>query len=245
MSYDQNKLTNTPPPYYGGNYGATGVVAQTNAVMKRVYVRMFIGLLISAFCALGVASSPAALTFIFGNQLVFWGIAIVMIAMAWIMPAKLNTMSTGAVLGCFIAYSALMGVWLAPIFIVYRIGTIVYTLFITAGTFGAMSVYGYFTKSDLSKMGSYLVMALIGLVIAMVVNIFLKSSTLEWVISIVGVLLFVGLTAWDTQQVKRLAAANLDPAMADKLATMGAMNLYLDFINLFLFLLRIFGGSRD
>lgn len=245
MSYDQNKLTNTPPPYYGGNYGGTGVVAQTNAVMKRVYVRMFIGLLISAFCALGVASSPAALAFLFGNQLVFWGIAIVMIAMAWIMPAKLNTMSTGAVLGCFIAYSALMGVWLAPIFIVYRIGTIVYTLFITAGTFGAMSVYGYFTKSDLSKMGSYLVMALIGLVIAMVVNIFLKSSTLEWVISIVGVLLFVGLTAWDTQQVKRLAAANLDPAMADKLATMGAMNLYLDFINLFLFLLRIFGGSRD
>ena len=168
-----------------------------------------------------------------------------MLAMAFILPARLTKMSSGAVLGCFIAYSALMGCWLAPIFIAYRLGTIVYTLFITAGTFGAMSVYGYFTKSDLSKMGSYLMMALFGLIIAMIVNIFAKSSTLNWIVSIVGVLIFVGLTAWDTQQVKRLAAANLEPSLADKLATMGAMNLYLDFINLFLFLLRIFGGSRD
>ena len=139
-----------------------------------------------------------------------------------------------------------MGVWIAPIFIVYKLGTIVYTFFITAGTFGAMSVYGYFTKSDLSKMGTYLTMALFGLMIAIVVNLFLKSSAMDWIISIVGVLLFVGLTAWDTQNVKRMAAANLDPQLTDKLATMGAMNLYLDFINLFLFLLRIFGGgSRD
>ena len=139
-----------------------------------------------------------------------------------------------------------MGVWLAPIFIAYKIGTIVYTFFITAGTFGAMSVYGYFTKSDLSKMGTYLMMALFGLIIASVVNIFWANSTMEWIISIVGVLIFTGLTAWDTQQVKRLAAANLEPQLADKLATMGALNLYLDFINLFLFLLRIFGGgSRD
>jgi len=213
--------------------------------MKRVYVRMFVGLLISAFCALGVASSPAMLQFFFGNQLVFWGMLIAMLAMAFIIPARLTRMSTGAVLACFLVYSALMGAWLAPIFLVYRLGTIVYTLFITAGTFGAMSVYGYFTKTDLSKMGSYLMMALFGLIIAMVVNIFLKSSTMEWIVSIVGVLIFVGLTAWDTQSVKRLAAANLDPQLADKLATMGAMNLYLDFINMFLFLLRIFGGSRD
>ena len=108
-----------------------------------------------------------------------------------------------------------------------------------------MSVYGYFTKSDLSRIGNYLYMALIGLFIAIIVNIFLKSSALGWIISIVGVLLFVGLTAWDTQQMKRVAAANLDPALADKLATMGALNLYLDFINLFLFLLQIFGGNRN
>lgn len=232
----------TPPSFYDSG----AVTRQTNAVMKRVYVRMFIGLLVSAFCALGVASSPAALSFFFGNQLVFWGMLIAMLVMAFVIPARLNKMSTGAVLSCFIVYSALMGCWLAPIFLAYKLGTIVYTLFITAGTFGAMSVYGFFTKTDLSKMGSYLMMALFGLLIAMVVNIFVASSTFDWIISIVGVLLFVGLTAWDTQQVKQLSAMNLDPAMADKLATMGAMSLYLDFINLFLFLLRILGGSsRD
>lgn len=232
----------TPPSFYESG----AVTRQTNAVMKRVYVRMFIGLLVSAFCALGVASSPAALSFFFGNQLVFWGMLIAMLVMAFVIPSRLNKMSTGAVLSCFILYSALMGCWLAPIFLVYKLGTIVYTLFITAGTFGAMSVYGYFTKTDLSRMGSYLIMALFGLLIAMVVNIFVASSTFDWIISIVGVLLFVGLTAWDTQQVKQLSAMNMDPAMADKLATMGAMNLYLDFINLFLFLLRILGGSsRD
>lgn len=240
MEYNNSRVT--PPPFFGGQ----SVVAQTNSVMKRVYLRMFVGLLVSAFCALGVASSQTAMQFFFGNQLVFWGMLIAMLAMAFILPARLEKMSSGAVLGCFVLYSALMGCWLAPVFIAYRIGTIVYTLFITAGTFGAMSVYGYFTKSDLSKMGTYLMMALFGLIIAILVNMFLANSTMEWIISIAGVLIFTGLTAWDTQQVRRIAAANLDPALADKLATMGAMNLYLDFINLFLFLLRLLGGgSRD
>ncbi len=239
MDYRNQNMT--PPPYYGSG----AIVNQVNSVMKRVYVRMFIGLLISAFCALGVASSAAAMQFIFGNQLVFWGMFIVMLAMAWILPTRMAKMSTSTCLLLFCVFSAIMGVWLAPIFIAYRIGTIVYTFFITAGTFGAMSVYGYFTKSDLSKMGTYLMMALFGLIIASVVNIFWANSTMEWIISIVGVLIFTGLTAWDTQQVKRLAAANLDPQLADKLATMGALNLYLDFINLFLYLLRFFGNSRD
>lgn len=244
---DLNKRQMTPPPYngYTDRYDGTGAVSQVNSVLKRVYVRMFIGLLISAFCALGVASSPAAIGFIFGNKIVFWGMLIAMLAMAFIIPARLNSMKPVTVLALFCIYSALMGCWLSSIFLVYRVGTIVYTFFITAGTFGAMSVYGYFTKTNLAKMGTYMVMALIGLVIAMIVNIFLKSSAMEWVISIVGVLLFVGLTAWDTQNIKQLAQANLDPALTDKLATRGAMNLYLDFINLFLFILRIFGGGRD
>ena len=234
----------TPPTYYvGGDSGA--LTRQVSSVMKRVYVRMFIGLLISAFCALGVASSPAAISFIFGNRLVFWGMFIAMIAMAWIIPARLNKMSTSTALILFCVFAALMGTSLASIFYVYSMRAITMTFFITSGTFAAMSVYGYTTKSSLAKIGAYCYMALFGLIIAMVVNIFLKSSSLEWVISIVGVLLFVGLTAWDTQQIKQIAQYNLDPALADKLATMGALNLYLDFVNLFLFLLRIFGGNRD
>ena len=239
MEYRNQNIT--PPPYYGSN----AVTTQTNSIMKRVYVRMFVGMLISAFCALGIASSPAAMSFFFSNQIVFWGIFIGMLVMAFVIPARLTRMSTATCMLLFCIFSAAMGVWLAPIFVIYRLGTIVYTFFITAGTFGGMSIYGYFTKTDLSKFGTYLVMALWGLIIAIVVNIFVKSSGLEWIISIVGVLLFTGLTAWDTQTVKRLAAANLEPQMADKLATMGALNLYLDFINLFLFLLRIFGGGRD
>lgn len=229
----------TPPPFYGSN----AVVNQVNAVMKRVYVRMFIGLLVSAFCALGIASSPSLLQLFYGNAFMMWIPFIAMLVMAWVLPSRATRMSTGAVLACFVIFAALMGITLAPIFLVYRLGTITYTFFITAGTFGAMSVYGYFTKSDLTKLGSFLFMALIGLIIASVVNIFLANSTFEWIISIAGVLIFTGLTAWDTQQVKALARANLDPAMADKLATIGALNLYLDFINLFLYILRIFGGS--
>ena len=239
MEYRNQNIT--PPPYYGGS----AVTTQTNSVMKRVYVRMFVGMLISAFCALGVASSQAAMQFFFANQIVFWAIFIGMLVMAFVIPARLTRMSTTTCLVLFCVFAAAMGIWLAPIFVIYRLGTIVYTFFITAGMFGGMSIYGYFTKTDLSKYGTYMIMALWGLVIAIVVNIFLKSSGLEWIISIIGVLLFTGLTAWDTQMVKRLSAANLDPQMADKLATMGALNLYLDFVNLFLFILRFVGGGRD
>ena len=241
MYPDYNNPQQTPPPYYG----QSAVKTQTNSVMKRVYVRMFIGLLVSAFCALGVASSPAALNFVFGNAIMRWGILIAMFAMAILIPVRMLKMSSSTVLALFLVYSALMGTWLSAIFVVYKMTAIVATFFITAGTFGAMSVYGYVTKTDLTKMGSFLMMALFGLVIAMLVNLFLHSSTMSYVISIIGVLIFTGLTAWDTQQVKQLAAANLDPALADKLATMGAMNLSLDFVHLFLFILRIFGGNRD
>lgn len=239
MEYYNNQ---TPPPYYTPGVQA---ITQTNSVLKRVYMRMFIGLLITAFCALGVASTPALATFIFGNSVVMWGILIAMLIMAFTIPARLQKMSTGTCLLLFCLYSALMGTWLSSIFFVYSTSNIASTFFVCAGMFGAMSVYGYFTKSDLSRMGTYLYMALIGLFVMMIVNIFVASSGLDWAVSFIGVILFVGLTAWDTQSIKRLAAANLDPSLADKLATMGAMNLYLDFINLFLFLLRFIGGGRD
>ena len=239
--YNYNQYPQQQPPSF---FDSAAVKTQTTSIMKRVYVRMFIGLLLSAFVALGVASSPAAMTFFFGNKIVFWGMLIAMFAMAIIIPVRLMKMQSGTVLLLFFLFSALMGAWLAPIFYAYDPYVIAKTFFITSGTFGAMSVYGYFTKTNLDKMGSYLMMALFGLIILMLVNLFTKSTTIEWIVSIVGLLIFIGLTAYDTQQVKRLAAANLQPQLADKLATMGAMNLYLDFINLFLFLLRIFGG-RD
>ena len=164
--------------------------------------------------------------------------------MAIALPMKLNSMSTGTCLALFCVFAALMGASLSSIFVVYEIGSITYTFFITAGMFGVMSVYGYFTKTNLDKMGTYLIMGLFGLIICSVVNIFVASSGFDWLISILGVIIFTGLTAWDTQQVKRIASANLAPNLTDKLATMGALNLYLDFINLFLFLLR-FLGNRD
>ena len=237
MSYNQ-----TPPPYFGGYSGIT--VTESNAIMKRVYLRMFIGLLVSAFCALGVASSPTALSLFFGNSVMYILLFVAMIAMAWILPSRMSRMRSSTVLGLFILFSAMMGITLAPIFLVYNLGSIISTFFITAGTFGAMSVYGYFTKSDLSKISTYLIMALFGLIIASLVNMFVANSTLDWIISIVGVLVFVGLTAWDTQTIKRLAQTEMDPSMSDKLATIGAMNLYLDFINMFLYLLRLL-NSRD
>lgn len=231
----------TPPPFASG---ARTVAEQVNAVLKKVYVRMFVGLLISAFVAMGIASSKAALLFIHGNPIVYWGMFIAMFAMAIALPMKLNSMSTGTCLALFCVFAALMGASLSSIFVVYEIGSITYTFFITAGMFGVMSVYGYFTKTNLDKMGTYLMMGLFGLIICSVVNIFVASSGFDWLISILGVIIFTGLTAWDTQQVKRIASANLAPNLTDKLATMGALNLYLDFINLFLFLLR-FLGNRD
>ena len=240
---DFNQIPQQQPPAY---YPGRTLAQQTNAIMKRVYVRMFLGLLVTAFCALGMAASPTLMQAFFSNQILFWGCAIAALVIAFVMPARLTKMSTGAVIGLFVVYAALMGVVLAPIFYVYHLGTIAYTFFITAGVFGAMSVYGYFTKRDLTKIGSFCMMGLFGLIIVMIVNIFVASSQLDWIISIVGVVLFIGLTAWDTQYVKQLARMDMDPAVTDKLATMGAMNLYLDFLNLFLFLLRIFGGSgRD
>lgn len=231
----------TPPPYRS----ESTVKAITNDVLKKVYLRMFIGLLITAFCALGIASSPTLCVALLTNRLIYFGLWIVMLIMAIAIPTRMQRMSSGTVLICFLVFSALMGVQMAPIFLVYNLGNIAYVFFITSGTFGAMSIYGYFTKSDLTKIGTFCLMGVFGLIIASVVNIFLKSSSMEWIISIAGVVLFLGLTAWDTQTVKKLASLNTDPQLTDKLATMGAMNLYLDFINLFLFLLRIFGSSRN
>ena len=218
--------------------------ARVSAVMKNVYLKMFIGLLVTAFVSMWCASSAAVLSFYAAHQGLIWGVMIAEIVLVIAISGAINRMSSTTATLLFYLFAVVNGFALFPIFLVYTHVSIAKTFFITAGTFGAMTIYGYFTSQDLTKWGSFLFYALIGLIIASVVNIFTKSSTFDWIISIAGVLIFIGLTAWDTQKIKQMAA--MAPAeTAGKLATIGALSLYLDFLHLFLYLLRFFGSSRD
>ncbi len=226
------------------SYKSTASSSVLSTVMRKVYVRMFLALVVTAFTALYVASSPALLTTILGSRAIFFGLMIAELAVVFVISGMLHKLSTVTATLLFYLYAILNGVVFSSIFVVYELGSIAYTFFITAGVFGAMSVYGLVTKNDMTRFGSYCVMALFGLIIATVVNIFVASSTLDWIISFVGVALFIGLTAWDTQKIKN-AAYEVEPSQMGKLATIGALSLYLDFINLFLYLLRFFGRSND
>lgn len=215
-----------------------------SATMKRVYFKMFLALVVTALTALFCANSASFMTFYLTNRWFMWVTIFAELGIVLGLSGGINKLNNTAAALLFYLFAVINGLMFSTIFLAYSATAIIKTFFITAGTFGAMSVYGYFTDRDLSKIGSILFMALIGLVIASVVNIFLHSSSLDWIISIAGVAIFVGLTAWDTQQVKTMAS--MAPATAvSRLATLGALTLYLDFINLFLFLLRIFGGNRD
>lgn len=222
----------------------TALDARVTQVMKRVYLKMFLGLLVTAFVALWCRESESVLTFFGAHPGALWIPLIAEFVLVFAISGGINRMSSQTATLLFYLFSIVNGIALFPIFMVYTDVSIAKTFFITAATFGAMSIYGYFTSQDLSKFGSILFMALIGLIICAVVNIFLKSGTLEWIISIAGVLIFIGLTAWDTQKIKQMA--QMAPSESyGKLATLGALSLYLDFINLFLFLLRFFGNTRD
>lgn len=226
------------------SYKSTATSSVLSTVMRKVYVRMFLALVVTAFTALYVASSPALLTTILGSRAIFFGLIIAELAVVFILSGRIHKLSTATAALLFYLYAILNGVVFSSIFVVYELGSIAYTFFITAGVFGAMSVYGLVTKNDMTRFGNYCVMALFGLIIATVVNIFVASSTLDWIISFVGVALFIGLTAWDTQKIKN-AAYEVEPSQMGKLATIGALSLYLDFINLFLYLLRFFGRGND
>ena len=226
------------------SYKSTATSSVLSTVMRKVYVRMFLALVVTAFTALYVASSPALLTTILGSRAIFFGLIIAELAVVFILSGRIHKLSTVTATLLFYLYAILNGVVFSSIFVVYELGSIAYTFFITAGVFGAMSVYGLVTKNDMTRFGNYCVMALFGLIIATVVNIFVASSTLDWIISFVGVALFIGLTAWDTQKIKN-AAYEVEPSQMGKLATIGALSLYLDFINLFLYLLRFFGRGND
>jgi len=220
---------------------ASQVVVRQNTLIRQVYAWMGAGLAITAFMALITLSSPAILNAVTGNKLVFYGLMIGELALVFTLSGAINKLSEATATLIFIAYSALNGITLSVVALVYTANSITSTFVITGGMFGAMSVYGYMTKRDLTSWGSFLFMGLIGVVIASVVNIFVGSSSVSWVISGIGVIVFTGLTAYDTWKIKELAAQGTE---GRKPAILGALTLYLDFINLFLILLRFTGSRR-
>ncbi len=228
-------------------------VAQTNLsvvaiFMRQVYLWMAGGLGVTALVAWSVANSPAAMNFIFSNSFIYIGLIIAQLGLVFALSLAVHRMSATMASGVFLLYSGLTGLTLASIFVVYPMGAIANAFLSAAGTFLAMSVYGTVTKRDLTGLGNFLMMGLFGLIIAMLVNIFLQSTMMDFIISCIGVLIFTGLTAYDTQKIRQFAEnAPLEDGTAIRRGViLGALTLYLDFINLFLMLLRLFGGSsRD
>ena len=230
---------------YTSPMGQTQSTVKVNSFVMSVYNWMMIGLGLTAFTSYFVASSPAIFSMVYPMML---PLIFAELGLVFFLSARIQKMKASTATSMFVLYSILNGVTLSVIFYAYAASSIVSTFFVTAATFGAVSVYGMVTKRDLTGMGSFLMMGLIGIIIASVINIFIGSSAMEMIISYVGVLIFTGLTAYDTQQIKQMAAAqpaDASGAMIRKGALMGALKLYLDFINIFLFLLRIFGGGRD
>ena len=222
----------------------TAAVSLTNSVMRRVYFKMFLAMIVTAVTSVFVAGNEAILTLIFSSRVAPIVLLVLQVGVVLILSGRIQKLSTGTASLLFYLYSVLTGVTLSVILLVYTASSIAQTFFITAAVFAAMSIYGYFTSNDLSRFGSIMFMALIGLIVCSLVNMFFKSSTMDWIISFAGVLIFIGLTAWDTQKIKYMTAY-ADESMVGKIATIGALNLYLDFVNLFLYLLRFFGNSRD
>ena len=216
------------------------------ALMRKVFLWMTLGLAITGLTAFGVATSPALLNIVFGSKLVFWGLIIAEFALVFAVSGAINRLSLATATLLFVLYSVVNGATLSVIFLAFSLAVIAKVFFITAGTFGVMALVGYTTKTDLTSMGKILLMGLVGIIIASVVNLFVHSSGFDLIISYVGVLVFVGLTAYDTQKIKRMCQMAPDAGESmQKLALLGALELYLDFINLFIYLLRIFSNNRD
>jgi len=214
-------------------------------LMRKVYVWMTLAMVITGVTAYGVATSPGILQMIYGNSMVMWVLLIAELAIVISVSAAINRLSLSTATLLFVLYSVLNGAVLSSIFLLYTMSSITTVFLITAATFGVMALVGYTTKTDLSSMGKIVLMALLGLIIATLVNLFLKNTMMDMIISYVGVLIFVGLTAYDSQRIKQMMLQAPDASEnMQKLALLGALSLYLDFVNLFLYLLRIF-GRRD
>jgi FtsH-binding integral membrane protein len=232
-------------PYnpYAPQVSRADSAADSSAFLRKVYAYMAGGLFATAVTATVVASSETLVRAIFGNPIVFYGLIIGELGMVFAFSALVNRISAGAAAALFFAYSVVNGLTLSFIFLAYTASSIGSTFFVTGGMFGALSAYGYATKRDLSGIGSFAMMGLIGLIIASVVNIFLKSTMIYWLTTFVGVIVFTALTAYDTQKLKRFASES-SPEQQSKVALQGALMLYLDFINLFLYMLRLLGRRR-
>lgn len=220
-------------------------VSAESRFFSRVYAMMGTGLVLTALVAWYTTTSPALLQLVLGNRLVFFGLVIGELALVAWLSGLIGSMSASTARTVFLLYSALNGLTLSVVVLVYTTGSIASTFVVTAGTFGAMSAYGYATKRSLTGLGSFCFMGLVGVVLASVVNMFLRSNMLEFVLSVAGVIVFVGLTAYDTQKLRMLAGqVDADSEEGRRASTLGALSLYLDFVNLFLLLLRLFGRRR-
>ncbi len=230
-------------PYYQPSLAVT----RENALLRAVYNWMVVGLGISGLTAYFTANSPAVLNLIFGNSFTMILLIVAELGMVYAISGGVRNLRASTATTLFMLFSFVNGLTLSAVLLAYTYESIATTFLVTAGTFGVTSLFGYVTKKDLSSMGNFLFMALIGLIIASVVNIFLASSTMGWIITYAGILIFVGLTAYDTQKIKKLNAT-VSPADGEsygRLALIGALMLYLDFVNLFLLLLRVMGGRRN
>jgi hypothetical protein len=226
----------------------TRALVQVNSFIQSVYNWMAIGLALTGGVAFYVANSPYLMNLIFGNQILFFGLIIGELGLVFYLSARVQKIQASTATALFMLYAGLNGATLSFIFLAYTSTSIASTFFVCAGTFVACSIYGMVTKRDLTSLGGFMSMGLIGIIIATVINLFIRSSAMTMIISYIGVLVFVGLTAYDTQKLKHMALtqpAGLDAGVVRKGAIIGALTLYLDFINLFLMLLRILGNSRN
>jgi uncharacterized protein len=230
----------------GTFYERDRVAVAASEFVRRVYNWMALGLATTAITALYTVSSPTMMEFIFGTPMVLLLLIVAELGLVIALSAAINKIQASTAVFMFFAYALLNGLTLSAIFLVYTRASIANTFFVTAGTFGAMSLYGYTTKRDLTSWGSFLTMGLIGIIIASLVNFFFNSPQIYWLITYVGIIIFVGLTAYDAQKIKEMAYAGFSGAeMERKGAVIGALRLYLDFINLFLLLLRLFGRRNS
>ncbi len=218
-----------------------------NSFIQSVYNWMAVGLGLTGIVAFFTAHSEPMMRFIFGNQLVFFGLIIAELALVFSISARVHKMEASTATALFVIYAALNGLTISAIFLVYTMSSIASVFFICAATFLACSIYGYVTKRDLTSLGGFMFMGLIGIIIATVVNIFIQSQAIMTIVSYLGVFIFIGLTAYDTQKLKHMAQTQpegLEAGVVRKGAILGALSLYLDFINMFLFMLHIFGGRE-